>query len=280
MMVESIPITTPEEMYRAEQAIIAAGTPGFELMRRAGKGVADAIIERYPIGRLNVLCGPGGNGGDGFIAAAQLAERGWKVRVFLLGDVERLAGDPAKAAALWLGPIEPIGDALTAQADVTLDALFGGGLSRPLTGVIAELAQSQASPMVSVDVPSGIDGRSAKPLGPCFSADLTVTFAAYRPAHVLAPARSNCGDVVVVDICVPVDDSVIARKETSIIPSDAIHVEDDAELKLLCAGYNLAPMNRIEAITMLSKSRRQVIFLRQPDPILARIDLQTIVFIA
>lgn len=279
MMVDPIPIITPQEMYLAEQETIAAGTPGFELMKRAGAGVADAILKRYPTGRLNVLCGPGGNGGDGFVAAAILVDQGWDVRVFLLGSVKDLRDDPAQAAALWRGPIEPIGDALQVQADVTLDALFGAGLTRPLGGVVAELAQSQAGPVVSVDVPSGIDGRSAKPLGVCFSADLTVTFAAYRPAHVPAPARANCGDVVVVDIGVPVSDSVVARKQPPIVPPDAIHVEGDDELETLCSGYNFAPMNRIQAISMLAKSSKREIFLRQPDLILARNGLQTTVFI-
>ena len=278
-MAAPIPIITPQEMYRAEQAVISAGTAGFELMLRAGRGVAEAILDLYPVGRINVLCGPGGNGGDGFVAAAHLAERGWEVRVFLLGQAKSLTGDAAQAAALWHGPIEPIEAALEVPANVTLDALFGGGLSRALSGTVAELAQAQIKPVVSVDVPSGIDGRSAKPLGACFSADLTVTFAAYRPAHVLTPARLLCGAVRVLDIGVPVNDSVVAIKQNPDFPPNAIRIEDDAELETLCAGYNFAPMNRIEAITMLAHASEREIFLRAPDPILTGRGLQTTVFI-
>lgn len=278
-MVAPVPIVTQKEMYRAEQAVIRSGTPGFELMRRAGRGVADAISARYPTGRINVLCGSGGNGGDGFVAATLLAERGWTVRVFLFGDVGRLEGDPAQAASLWSGPVEPIEAALSANADLTLDALFGAGLSRPLSGQLADLAQSQAGPVVSIDVPSGVDGHSAKPLGVCFTADLTVSFAAYRPTHILSPGRAYCGEVVLVDIGVPVDDSVIALKLAPDVSPDAICVENDAALETLCAGYNFAPKNRIEAITMLAQASGREIFLRAPDLILADRGSQVTVFI-
>ncbi|WP_300379539.1 NAD(P)H-hydrate epimerase [Henriciella sp.] len=200
-------IVTPEQMYAAEQRVFDAGTPSFDVMRVAGEAVADRLHEAFPAGRIRVLCGPGGNGGDGFIAAHRLRELGRDVDVYLLGSPDKLKGDSARACSLWNGPVHGLDDAVGMAADITLDALFGGGLSRPLKGAAASLAEEPGT-VVSVDVPSGIDGLTAKPIGPCFTADLTVTFAAFRPAHVLSPGRGHCGKVHVEDIGVPVSQQV------------------------------------------------------------------------
>ncbi len=197
------PILTPEEMRLAEQAIFAAGTDSFTVMQRAGEAVAEFVHAHWPDGQIQVLCGPGGNGGDGFIAAAALAKLWRKVEVFCAVPVADLKGDAAKAAALWGGKVGTLEDALTAPHELVLDALYGGGLSRPLEGAAAALAQRPAR-VVSVDVPSGLDGFTAKPLGPCFRAEGTITFAALRPAHVLLPGAAYCGAVMVADIGIPV----------------------------------------------------------------------------
>jgi ADP-dependent NAD(P)H-hydrate dehydratase / NAD(P)H-hydrate epimerase len=197
------PIITPQEMVAAEQAVFKAGTDSFEVMTRAGTAVAEFLHARWPEGKVQVLCGPGGNGGDGFIAAARLAKLWRDVEVFCLVEKSALTGDAAKAAALWEGHVRPLEEALEAPHAIVLDALFGGGLSRPLDGVAAVLAE-RGGRVVSVDVPSGIDGLTAKPLGPCFRAEGTITFAGLRPAHLLQPGAAYCGLVAAADIGIPV----------------------------------------------------------------------------
>lgn len=202
------PILTPQEMRAAEEDLFSKGTDSFDLMQRAGNAVAEFVHAKWPEGRIQVLCGPGGNGGDGFIAAARLATLWREVEVFCLVGKEALTGDAAKAAAEWDGEIKPLEAALEGPHDIVLDALFGGGLSRPLDGIAAKLAE-RGGRVVSIDVPSGIDGESAKPLGPCFRAEGTITFAALRPAHVLLPGAAYCGGVFVADIGVPVQTQLL-----------------------------------------------------------------------
>tara|TARA_R100001244_G_scaffold72880_1_gene58737 strand:+ start:2819 stop:4231 length:1413 start_codon:yes stop_codon:yes gene_type:complete len=195
-------------MRAAEEDLFSKGTDSFDLMQRAGNAVAEFVHAKWPEGRIQVLCGPGGNGGDGFIAAAKLAKLWREVEVFCLVGKEALTGDAAKAAAEWDGEIKLLETALEAPHDIVLDALFGGGLSRPLDGIAAKLAE-RGGRVVSIDVPSGIDGESAKSLGPCFRAEGTITFAALRPAHVLLPGAAYCGGVFVADIGVPVQTQLL-----------------------------------------------------------------------
>eukprot|EP01013_Petalomonas_cantuscygni_P025768 TRINITY_DN4785_c0_g1_i1.p1 TRINITY_DN4785_c0_g1~~TRINITY_DN4785_c0_g1_i1.p1 ORF type:complete len:481 (+),score=74.73 TRINITY_DN4785_c0_g1_i1:617-2059(+) len=202
------PILTPQQMRAAEEDLFSKGTDSFDLMQRAGNAVAEFVHAKWPEGRIQVLCGRGGNGGDGFIAAAKLAKLWREVEVFCLVGKEALTGDAAKAAAGWDGEIKLLETALEAPHDIVLDALFGGGLSRPLDGIAAKLAE-RGGRVVSIDVPSGIDGESAKPLGPCFRAEGTITFAALRPAHVLLPGAVYCGGVFVADIGVPVQTQLL-----------------------------------------------------------------------
>ncbi len=198
------PVLTPEEMRLAEAAVIAGGTGSFELMQRAGEAVAEFVHAHWPDGLVQVLCGPGGNGGDGFVAAAALARLWRRVEVFCAVPVSALKGDAARAAALWGGRVGTLEEALAAPHELVLDALWGGGLTRPLEGAAAALA-GRPSRVISVDVPSGLDGLTARPLGPCFRAEGTLTFAALRPAHVLMPGAAFCGGVRVADIGVPVE---------------------------------------------------------------------------
>ncbi|ODT63016.1 MAG: bifunctional ADP-dependent (S)-NAD(P)H-hydrate dehydratase/NAD(P)H-hydrate epimerase [Phenylobacterium sp. SCN 69-14] len=192
-------ILTVAEIAAADRAAIAAGTPGRDLMERAGAAVADAIIERFTPRPVCVLCGPGNNGGDGYVVARLLAERGWPVEVRALAAP---ASPDARAAALaWGGEPAPFEAPL--QARLYVDALFGAGLSKPLSGeaaaVAAELA-GQPERVVAIDVPSGLPGDTGAPEGPVVVASLTVTFHAKKPAHVLYPGHDLCGEVVVADI--------------------------------------------------------------------------------
>jgi hydroxyethylthiazole kinase-like uncharacterized protein yjeF len=193
-------ILTVAEMSAADQAAVAAGTPVSVLMERAGAVVADAISQRYPVGPVRILCGPGDNGGDGYVIARLLRERGWTVRVEALAPPTSEAS--RTAAGRWDGAVHR----LTPEADesaLIVDALFGAGLSRPLEGDCARLARAcerLAGRIVAVDVPSGLSADVARPLGDAFSAHLTVTFHARKLGHVLEPGRSRCGEVVVGDI--------------------------------------------------------------------------------
>ena len=201
-------------MARADALAIAGGVPGITLMENAGAGVVAAICERWPCRPVVVLCGPGNNGGDGFVVARRLREAGWPVRLALIGGagaVTGLTGDAARAAARWTGPISPLA-AVMCEPDwlqsgsLVVDALFGAGLSRPVSAevgaVIAAVAAAQLS-VVAVDVPSGVHGDSGRVLGAAFRAEMTVTFFRRKPGHLLLPGRSHCGVVRVVDIGIP-----------------------------------------------------------------------------
>jgi hydroxyethylthiazole kinase-like uncharacterized protein yjeF len=196
-------ILTVAEMGAADHAAIAAGIPGFALMQRAGRAVADMVRARWSTRPVLVLCGPGNNGGDGFVAAEALKDAGWSVIVALMGERAGLKGDAALAAAAWTGETLAMEPSVVGRAELVVDAVFGAGLARPLGGVAADTlraAEASGSPIIAVDLPSGLSGDTAKPLGyaPCCAA--TVTFHRKKPAHVLEPGRDLCGPVIVADI--------------------------------------------------------------------------------
>ncbi|MFG1430774.1 NAD(P)H-hydrate dehydratase [Xanthobacter sp. V2C-8] len=193
-------------MNRADRCAVEMGVPSLELMENAGRAVADVVARRSPSARVLVLCGPGNNGGDGFVAARILAGRSFRVHLALLGSREHLAGDAAAMAALWAGPV---GDARTADlsaADLIVDALFGAGLSRDLDGDARALVERMAAcgrPIVAVDLPSGLDGATGLVRGAAAPAVETVTFFRRKPGHLLEPGRGLCGKVRVADIGIP-----------------------------------------------------------------------------
>ncbi len=191
------------EMYQADAATIAGGVSGLELMEVAGAAIAEAVQTGWPQGEVLVLCGPGNNGGDGFVAARLLAAAGRRVRLALLGPLDKLAGDAASNAACWTGDVLPLAPTLLDGAEVVVDALFGAGLGRPLEGVAQEtieaLAQSDL-PIVAVDVPSGVHGDTGQVLGAAAQADVTVTFFRRKPGHLLYPGRGLCGALRLADI--------------------------------------------------------------------------------
>ncbi|MEO8113177.1 MAG: NAD(P)H-hydrate epimerase, partial [Phenylobacterium sp.] len=189
-------ILTVAELTAADAA---ADVPSLTLMERAGTAVADAVCARFARQAVGVLCGPGNNGGDGYVIARILQGRGWPVAVRALG--EPVTPDAQAARARWDGPVTPLNGLL--EPGLWIDALFGAGLSRPLTGEAAAVALRLAEipeRVVAVDVPSGLPGDTGRPRGPSACAGLTVTFHAKKLAHVLEPGRSLCGEVVVADI--------------------------------------------------------------------------------
>jgi hydroxyethylthiazole kinase-like uncharacterized protein yjeF len=200
---EAREILTVSQMGEADRAAIDAGTPGLVLMERAGSAVADAIEARFTPCLTTVLTGPGNNGGDGYVVARLLRERGWPVRIEALGPPR--SDDARAVAAAWPGDVEAFDPRLPGQgAGLIVDALFGAGLDRPLgiePGRLAMALDRARTPVVAIDVPSGLAGDTGQPLGGiCFRAQLTVTFHRRKPAHVLQPGRALCGEVVVADI--------------------------------------------------------------------------------
>ena len=203
---DALALFSVAEMYAADAAAAKAGTPGQTLMENAGRAVAQAIVRRWAPRPVSVLCGPGNNGGDGFVAARLLAEAGWPVRLGLLGTRERLKGDAAAMAKRWEHPVEPLSSTLVDGEPLLVDALFGAGLARPLEGVALELAEASAERdlhCVAVDIPSGIHGETGEALGGAFRAAVTVTFGRRKYGHLLLPGREHAGDVVVADIGIP-----------------------------------------------------------------------------
>ena len=193
------------QMAEADRAAIAAGTPGSVLMQNAGNAVAQEITRRWSPRPVTVLCGPGNNGGDGFVVALALARAGWPVRVALLGEVEALRGDARLHAMRWSGGVDRVAPAALEGAALVVDALFGSGLSRPLDPQITATLNAAGQlglPFVAIDVPSGVMGDTGESLG-AVPAACTITFARKKPGHVLLPGRDLCGEIVVADIGLP-----------------------------------------------------------------------------
>ena len=202
-------LLTTTEMAEADRLAVAAGVPSLTLMENAGRAVADEAARMVTTGaRIHVFCGPGNNGGDGFVAARLLAERGYRVTLGLFGERGTLKGDAAQMAARWTGPVANAFDFEAGKIDLYIDALFGAGLSRPLDDAVGSDILTRISDddlVLAVDVPSGLDGNTGQPTGPVFKASRTVTFFRKKPGHVLMPGRALCGEVVVADIGIPGD---------------------------------------------------------------------------
>ena len=196
-------VLTVEQVRAADKAAVAAGATGLELMLQAGRAVAMEIAARWTRRPVLVMCGPGANGGDGYVTARTLQDAGWPVRVAGLVQPAALGGDAAMAADEWAGPVENLGGKVFEGVGLIVDALFGAGLDRPLEARVQSViraAERSGAPIVSIDLPSGLSGDLARPLGHAPQAALTVTFHRKKHAHVLVPGRELCGEIVVADI--------------------------------------------------------------------------------
>ncbi|MGN1285135.1 MAG: NAD(P)H-hydrate dehydratase [Bradyrhizobium sp.] len=196
-------VLTTTEMERADRLTIAAGTPGFALMMSAGQAVAEAAMDLVEEGPIVVVAGRGNNGGDGFVAAAELAARGREVSVILLCERDSLQGDAALAAKDWKYPVLPFNPQALGKPALIIDALFGAGLNRPVKGDPLEMiaaVNANGTPVLAVDLPSGVNGTTGAIMGAAVQATETVTFFRKKPAHLLLPGRMYCGRVRVADI--------------------------------------------------------------------------------
>ncbi len=197
-------LLTPDEMGRVDRFAIDHGPlSGIQLMRNAGSAVVGEILRRFPdTGRADILCGPGNNGGDGYVIARLLQKNGMAVRLYALAQPKD--GTDAHLAALECDVEgQPLGDFSLEPGSLVVDALFGAGLERPLSGVVLEAVEKTRAAncrVVAVDLPSGLSGDSGGVLGDAAAAELTVTFFRKKPGHLLYPGRALCGDLIVADI--------------------------------------------------------------------------------
>ena len=199
-------LLTPKQMAKADILAVKAGVPSIDLMENAGKAVFKVIEENYSPCKILVLCGPGNNGGDGFVIARLLEQKGWEVELALMGDVARIRGDAKINSLRFKGKIKDIDVKLIEKVDLIVDALFGAGLDRDIAGDILKLVKiinQSKTPVISVDIPSGIDGASGQVRGDALKAKHTITFFRAKPAHYLLPGREYCANLHVEDIGIP-----------------------------------------------------------------------------
>ncbi|MEM9234089.1 MAG: NAD(P)H-hydrate epimerase, partial [Pseudomonadota bacterium] len=197
------PLLYPETMAEVDRRTIAAGTPGIELMERAGKAAVRVLRGRWAPRPVAVLAGPGNNGGDGWVIARLLREVGWPVAIYSDWPLEKLSGDARQACAACGFSSEPLAAADFSERPLIVDALFGAGLAREITGepaaVMARAAESDA-PVLAIDLPSGLNGRTGEALGQSLRAEVTVTFGAAKPGHLLDAGRELTGELHIADI--------------------------------------------------------------------------------
>lgn len=191
-----------------DQLAVHSGISIETLMENAGRQTANEIAKRWPAQKAFILCGPGNNGGDGYVVARHLGARGYRVTVLTVGDHTRLDGAAKANAQMWAGAVEPWRDTGAYQPGLYVDAIYGAGLNRAIAPDLAAYFQqvrANGYPVIAIDVPSGLHGDKAAFLGEdSWSADLTVTFFRHKPAHVLLPGRTHCGETVLTDIGIPI----------------------------------------------------------------------------
>lgn len=214
-------LLTPSQMALADKLAVEAGVASLTLMENAGQAVAYEVTQRFPIQPVLVLCGPGNNGGDGFVVARLLDERGWPVRVGLLGEKSDLSGDAAVMARRWQGHTEAAHPDMCRDFGLVVDALFGAGLARDIEGEALALVEAMneiSGDVVAVDIPTGVDGATGEVRGTAVNAALTVTFFRCKPGHLLYPGAVYCGEVLLADIGIP--DSVLDDIDVSLFEND------------------------------------------------------------
>ncbi len=215
-------VLSAAQMREADRIAIEDGTPGYDLMMAAGQAVANVVHEHYPGHAVLVLCGPGNNGGDGFIAARFLQDMGHQVSALCLVPVINLKGDARRAYKDWGGKAPGFRDRpVMPENTVVIDAVFGTGLARKLEPVVMEMfddVRETGWPVVAVDIPSGANGDTGKTDAAALKAAHTATFFRKKAGHVLMPGMDMCGDVSVHDI--GIDDGVLSRTGFALMEND------------------------------------------------------------
>ncbi|VAV90167.1 NAD(P)H-hydrate epimerase / ADP-dependent (S)-NAD(P)H-hydrate dehydratase [hydrothermal vent metagenome] len=246
----AIPILTTKNCYQADKQAIASGITPVTRMENAGSGAAESITARYEKCKTLILCGPGANGGDGYVIARKLHEAGWSVDVMAL--TAPVAGSDAEFMAQQC-PVDASSRVRQLPTDIELivDCLYGAGLNRALDADTTQLihqVNQHKSPVVAIDLPSGIFGDSNGGFAPCIVADTTITFAVKKLAHVLEPERSFCGVVEVVDIGFPdgmisdmpevaLENSPCLWSQIPVQPGAQSHKHNRGRLWVGCGGH-------------------------------------------
>lgn len=205
-MMKSSVILTTEQMYKADRLAIESGVSGLELMENAGQGVAAHIEQGWDPCTVTILCGPGNNGGDGYVVARSLSEAGWDVHVLSIKDPAALSGDALEMYRQYDGAVEILDANSQANEGLIVDALFGAGFKGELPQGIRtffEKANQKNVPVVAIDVPSGVDGSTGEVAEGTPEADLTVSFFKAKCGHLLYPARRYLGLLQIIDIGIP-----------------------------------------------------------------------------
>jgi len=267
------------ETRAVEAAAIGGGLSGAAMMEAAGAAAASLITRMMENRPATILCGPGNNGGDGFVIARKLKEAGWTVRVGLLGDRAYLAGDAQLMSKLYDGPVETLSPGLLDGAGLIVDALFGTGLSRPIEGAAFEIisaANSHAAPRIAIDIPSGVNADTGEILGAAVQASATITFISRKPGQLLFPGRAFCGSVHVADIGVRDEWVASVRPKTFENhpmlwaplwrrPGFSTHKYDRGHAAIVSGGRYKTGAARLSAISALRVGAGLVTMLSPPD---------------
>lgn len=207
-------ILSNAQMAAADAKTIAAGTAGIDLMTTAGHALAEFVDEHFEKQNTLILCGPGNNGGDGFVIAQYLKTRGWPISLACLVKQDSLKGDAALAAQRWEGETL-LFDQVQIENRLIIDAIFGTGFSRALPDSVVNIfKQTKDNEVIAVDIPSGIDGNTGATDPNTLRADITVTFHRKKLGHVLFPGAGYCGHIIVKDIGITDDFDYSALENT------------------------------------------------------------------
>ncbi|MEH6402495.1 MAG: NAD(P)H-hydrate dehydratase [Sneathiella sp.] len=282
-MTSNLKILSVEQMYEADSRTIQQGVSGKVLMENAGQGVTAFIEEGWDICRAAILCGPGNNGGDGYVIARALRDAGWPVKVYAYGDVQKLSGDAEFMFQKIEGNVEPLTALDLDQTDLVVDALFGAGFRGAFPTEIETLfdtMQSKSISIVCVDVPSGMDGNSGEVAKGTPCADLTVSFCRPKTGHLFYPAIKNMGRFEVIDIGISdeiIDDLKIQVFENAPdlwldllpVPSAMGHKYDRGHCTVMGGGLKSMGAARIAARCALRSGAGAVTLLCAPSALMA-----------